>query len=414
MSFHPSSTPVRPKEIVSESQSPDSEGAATGSKQPGETGQPVLESRQPIAHPLRIKDLKSVKSTSTNTSKSKSSYASSAAVFNARKRIRFEVDESQELTPEMCSVFKKIQSGELAFFDLVSGNRTEREIYGIDLDMVHPETLHTPLTLALQSGQIGIAVYLLVLGADPLGLDGHEKPPSDYATALCRMFLRFFNLRRQSAVRIDNSEPRNRFLQLLNTLDVGSGQTMLSWAVMQRQDKVAALLIAEGADYVSRNASAYAPLEVATRCGSLRIVRAMLDRWPQLASRPKLPYLKQAIIGAVEMDRPAILACLLSFFRAEFRAAEASEDEEDVDSIDLHEIILRNSQTEDDAFEFFMKAKLPLALTVQQLMRKTSNNYLLTEHECWLLGLEKAALLAKKMGHQRILEIIAAQTLPRS
>ena len=408
MSLPPSSKFVHPKEITSGIRSPESKGASTSNTLPVDSRQPVLESRQLTGNPLRISELRIVISTSSS--------GSSVPIVNARKNVQIEDDDEElvkrQLTPEMRSVFKNIQSGELKFFDLVPGKRFERHIHDIDLDLVHPKTLHTPLTMALQSGKIRIAVYLLVLGADPLALDGHEKPPSDYATPLCKMFLRFFNLRRQPAVRIDNSEPRKRFLQLLNAQDAGSGETMLSWAVMQRQDKMAALLISEGADFASRNAKGLAPLEVAVRCGSLQIVRAMLDVWPQLASRPKLPYLKQAIMGAVETDRPAVLACLLSFFRAEFRANEADQGDQDMDSIDLHEVIPRNTQTEDDALEFFIKAKLPPALTVQQLMLRTSVNFLLTEHECWLLGLDNAELLAKQMGHQRILELLAARTLP--
>lgn len=410
MSLPPSSKFVHPKEITSGIRSPESKGASTSNTLPVDSRQPVLESRQLTGNPLRISDLRIVISTSSS--------GSSAPILNARKNVQIEDDDEElvkrQLTPEMRSVFKNIQSGELKFFDLVPGKRFERHTHGIDLDLVHPKTLHTPLTMALQNGQIGIAVCLLVLGADPLALDGHEKPPSDYATPLCKMFLRFFNLRRQPAVRIDNTDPRDRFLQLLNAQDAGTGETMLSRAVMQRQDKMAALLISEGADFASRNAKGLAPLEVAARCGSLQIVRAMLDVWPQLASRPKLPYLKQAIMGAVETDRPAVLACLLSFFCAEFRANEADEGNEDRDSIDLHEVIPRNTQTEEDALEFFMKAKLPPALTVQQLMHRTSDNCLLTEHECWLLGLDRAELLAKQKGHQRILELFAARTLPRS
>lgn len=70
--------------------------------------------------------------------------------------------------------------------------------------------------MALESKHIGIVVKLLVLGADPLTQNGREMPPSDYATPLCRMFLRFFNLRRQSEVKVEKSKPRERFLQLLN------------------------------------------------------------------------------------------------------------------------------------------------------------------------------------------------------
>jgi len=318
------------------------------------------------------------------------------------------------LTPEMQSVFKNIDSGNLKFFDLVSGKRIERNVHGIDLDMVHPKTLHTPLTMALQSGQIEIAVMLLVLGADPLAVNGKEISPMEVASSLSRMFLRFFVLRRQSQVYVENSKSRERFLQLLNTVNADSGETMLSWAVMHRQDKLACLLILAGADFKCRNAKNAAPLEVAARYGSMQLVNAMIETWPQLASYAKLPYVKQAIVGATEMNRPSVIAHLLAFFRAEFRARnDENEDNADIDSIDLHEVISPSPQTEDEAFEFFMNDKPQPALTVQQLMHRSSDRYLLTEKECWLLELDKAAKIAEKMGHQRVLDIFAAHREPR-
>lgn len=347
---------------------------------------------------------------------------SSTPIIKVRSKVLIAADKEAALmptltitlTPEMQSVFKNIDSGNLKFFDLVPGKRIERNAHGIDLDMVHPKTLHTPLTMALQSGQIEIAVMLLVLGADPLAVNGKEIPPMEVASSLSRMFLRFFILRRQPEVKVENSKPRERFLQLLNTVNADSGETMLSWAVTHRQDKLACLLILAGADFKCRNAKNAAPLEVAARYGSMQLVNAMTETWPQLASYAKLPYVKQAIVGATEMNRPSVIAHLLAFFRAEFRARnDENEDNVDIDSIDLHEDIPPSPQIEDEAFEFFMNDKSQPALTVQQLMHRSSDRYLLTEKECWLLELDKAAKIAEKMGHQRVLGIFAAHREPR-
>jgi hypothetical protein len=46
-------------------------------------------------------------------------------------------------------------------------------------------------------------------------------------------------------------------------------------------------------------------------------------------------------------------------------------------------------------------------------MHRSSDRYLLTEKECWLLELDKAAKIAEKMGHQRVLDIFAAHREPR-
>lgn len=410
MSIQTSSTSSRSTEILSKGQS-SALNQASGLKSIliSDIKQPVM---RPNKHPQKNVHFGELEGTGSTLA-----FSSSDLTIKTRSTTLNDVDVKQTLAPEVQSLFTSIASGNLAFFDLVPGKAAGRKTHNIDLELVHPKTLHTPLTMALQNKQIKIAVSLLVLGADPLALDGHEKSPADYATPLCRMFIRFFNLRRQPVVRVENSEPRKRFLQLLHAQDADTGETMLSWAITQRLDKMAALLIFDGADYSGRNAKGAAPLEVATRYGSVQIVNAMLEVWPQLATRPKLPYLKQAIMGAVEMDRPALLASLLVFFSAEFRANEASEglaSSEDHVSIDQNEVIPRNARTEDEAFEFFMKAKLAPALTIQQLMLKTKDSYLLTEHECWLLGLDKAQQRATEMGHQRILELLAARTSPRS
>lgn len=405
MSHRTPSTKTRSTEIATEARASESHDAPNqSSKLDGQIKQPVIGSKKSTKKPVLVSAPEGLTSTTPS--------GTSDPIIKTRNAVLTEENEAQ-LTPEMHSLFRSIGTGEQAFFDLVPSKRVEQNRHGLNLNVVHPKTLHTPLTMALQNKQFEIAAMLLVLGADPLVLNSQGKLPSDYATPLCRMVLRFFYLRGQPEVRIENAEPRKRFLQLLNALDNDSGETMLSWALMQRQDKMAALLISDGADYASRNAKGAAPLEVAARYGSMQLVDAMLEVWPQLASRPKLPYLKQAIIGAVEMNRPALLAHLLRFFRAEFRANEADENNDDIDSIDLHEKIPPNPETEDDAFEFQKNAKLQSPLTVSQLMQRSSDSYLLTEKECWLLGLEKAELLAKEMGHQRVLDIFAAHTKAR-
>lgn len=407
MSIQTSSASTRSTEIDTEIH------GSKSNQSPGPKSILLSENKQPSIE-ARRKTQKHVHFGEPESTSSPSHFVSGEPNIKARSSVAKKNDERLELTPEMRSVFKNITLGNLAFFDLVPSKRSEQHRHGINLDMVHPKTLHTPLTMALESKQIAIVVMLLVLGADPQTLNGREKSTLDYATPLCRNFLRFFVLRHKPEFYVEKSKPHERFLQWLNTVDAESGETMLSWAVRYGQVKMAGLLLLAGADFSGRNATGAAPLEVAARFGTLQIVDAMLEVWPQLASYAKLPYVKQAIVGAAEMNRPSVIAHLLAFFRAEFRARnEANDDDEDIESIDLHEIIPRNPHTEDEAFEFFMNNKPQPALTVGQLMHRASDNYLLTAKECRLLDLDKAELIARQMGHQRVVDIIAAHTMPR-
>ncbi len=303
-------------------------------------------------------------------------------------------------TKRMQVLFQDIESGRKDVLDTIPTWRDDQIESGVYIDMPHPTSLQTPLTLALEKKRPDIAMALLLLGADPVAQDGKGMRPCACATPLEARFLRFFALLSIASTSSGVPEAHQEILTLVNSVEPKSGKTMLGWAIEMRNDALVERLMAHQTDLFKDDAEGKAPLDFATRCGTLSLIQTLLTVWSALPkSGLHCVYLRSAICEAVVADRPMVVAECLSVFRTCYREESA-----------LHAGAGRHRE---DAHHFFLRGLQPADLDVREAMRSTTNDYVLNEQECVLLGLPVIEALAIKLDRNKVSEVIAAHTKPR-
>lgn len=300
----------------------------------------------------------------------------------------------------MQALFQDIENGKKDGLGKLPTWRLGQLDSGIYINMPHPASLKTPLTLALDKKLPDIAIALLLLGADPDAQDGHGRAPAALANALEKRFLRFFALFAKAAAPSQDSKARQEILALLNTIEPTSGETMLGRAITMRNEELAERLIAQQADLLMKNADGKTPLDIAAGCGTLSMIHTLLEFWsaePQ--SDRHCAFLHSAICEAVAADRPMVVAECLSVFRTSYREESATH--------------AGAGRHREDAYHFFLSGQRPADLSVREAMQRTTNDYVLNEQECVQLALPKIEALAIKLDRNKVSEVIAAHTKPR-
>jgi ankyrin repeat protein len=374
----------------------------------------------PTVRPFRphLSDTESLVSSGTDASNDSesitgiSSKESSDPVIKRRPQVTTTAEKNAALTERMHSLFENIRTGRLARIDELPNTSEELRNSGIYLNQIHPQTLCTPLTTALKYKQTAIAITLLILGADPLCTDGNKTKPSSIASPLCMMVIRFFELRSKPEARVKKTKESGLLRLLFAKVEPDSGHTLLSWAICEGHDKLVELLVASGADFEDRNAVDMAPLEIAVRCGSMQAINSMLSAWPHLVEHINLPHLIEAIYVAAQTNRPALVGQLISFFRLWHRAYRDTRPEREQE--DSWPSAQPNPDGEQEAYQFFLSGKSSSSFTIAQVMHRTRDDCLLTDHEASLLQLHKVEWLSLQLGFKKVLEMVRAHIKQQS
>jgi hypothetical protein len=309
----------------------------------------------------------------------------------------------------MEKLFDRIEKNDREYVQRLPSLGAGQKKQGIFIDQANAGSGRTPLTAALIRGHLDIAIDLLMLEADPRVADGNGRTPEKVAGphSIASMVLQFMIIRSQhGAPRTTASETDKKYQKLFAKVDLGSGHTLLSWAISQQHNKLAGLLIQSGADFRICNRFGRSALAEACVSGSLAIVSVILDGWPTLASDMNRHYLIAALHGAAEANRPMVMAQLLTFFRDEFRLQQSDTSEAN-DERPL-EKITRSAQTQQDSYRFVFEGKSHSPATVEQLKRRTTDHWLLTPDESRLLELPKLLAYAQSKELPKIVEIIHA------
>lgn len=284
--------------------------------------------------------------------------------------------------PPMERLFSRIAKNDRPFVQQLPVTRKEQKKLGIFLDQADPASGRTPLTAALIRGHLDLAVDLLMRGADSSIVDSIGRSPEAIAGAdtMATMVLRFMVLYdNQSTPRSSASLVDKDLQKLLTQIDRDTGQTLLTWAVGQRHEQFVEQLVSSGADLRVCNRFGRAPLEEACMSGSLTTLSYLLEAWPTLASDLNRDYLIAAIRAAAVADRPMALAQMLSFFREEFRLRqEGDADSEDLNPMDP---ISSRQLTQQDVYRSFLGAQSESCASMDMMMRRTHDKFLLTERE---------------------------------
>ncbi len=311
--------------------------------------------------------------------------------------------------PPMERLFSRIAKNDRPFVQQLPVTRKEQKKLGIFLDQADPASGRTPLTAALVRGHLDLAVDLLMRGASPSMVDSIGRSPEAIAGAdtMATMVLRFMILYSEQSTPRSSASVVNKDLQkLLTQIDRDTGQTLLTWAIGQRHQKLVESLVSSGADLRVSNRFGRAAVEEACVSGSLTTLSYLLSAWPTLASDLNREYLIAAICAAALANRPMALAQLLSFFRAEFRLRRES----DADSEDLHPLdpISSDPLTQQDVYRSFLGAQAAHTASLDVMMRRAHDNFLLTEKESQLLELDGVVAFSREKKLMKIVEIIHA------
>lgn len=336
-------------------------------------------------------------------------------------------------------LFSRIQKNDREFVQKLPLRLDEREALGIFLDKPDPVSGYTPLTFALSRGHLEVAIDLLILGAHPKRVDGNgRKPEAAFGTgSMGSMVVQFMILwNRYGKPRTLNSDEWRKYKPVLTKIDVHTGHTLTTWAVSRCHDALLERLMNTEPDFRVRNRFGRNVLEEACVSGSLSAVSRVLEAWPALASRFSRQFLIDAIRIAAEKNRPMVVAQLLSFFRTAYRQQEGDptgEWEENVweqarseasadqgaglkcqaicsGNQQLQEANLTRTResTQEDAYRLFLGSPPEKQPTLEKIMYRTHDNFLLTEEESHLLDLKEIVVLAKKKQLKKVVEIIHA------
>lgn len=224
---------------------------------------------------------------------------------------------------------------------------------------------------------------------------------------------RFMSLReRQLASASTPPQDSKELRKLLITIDPATGHTLLTWAISRRHEQLVELLVDSGADFRVANRFSKTALEVACSSGSIATVCRLLKDWSDRGVELRCEHLMSAMQCAVEANRPMVLAQLLSFFRDEFRHRQAALPE--AAGRPAPAPLLPRPSAQDDAHAFFAGNQRSASPTLQAIMGRTTDTFLLTEKECSLLRLTELLDRARQAQRDKIVEIIHAHArLPR-
>lgn len=308
----------------------------------------------------------------------------------------------------MEKLFDRIAENDRAFIRQLPARSKDRQKQGYAMDAKDPASGCTPLTAALTRGHLDLAVDLLVLGADPEGVDAKGRHPLAVARrdSMAAMLLEFVIAWSQHG----KSGPAAKaaisaWQKLLIKIDPGTGHTLLTWAISHQHHRLVELLVASGADLRACNRFGTSALEEACRSGKIESVSVLLDAWPALVSDLHRPYLVSAVTVAAAADRPMVLAQLLSFFRDGFRARQRDLPD-NADDPPLHPVV-PDPLTQQEVYRSFLGSRAD-AWNLVTLMRRTRDNFLLTEDESRLLKLDEVLAEAQQKDRQKIVAIIHA------
>ena len=297
---------------------------------------------------------------------------------------------------------------------LPSGYR-EREHLGIFIDHCHVTTGRTALTAALQHGHIDLAVDLLLLGADPSVVDRNGRSPQQIASRddMASMVIQFFQLR-ESLIDASSSGTssmpgaKKDLHKLLVKIDIKTCHTLLTWSISNHHDELVEQLIDSGADIRVANRFRRDALEEACISGSISTVCFLLDTLISKKLELRVAQLIACMLQAANANRPMVLARLLSFFRDEFRLQKIDVPEA-LEENPLNPIVSMPS-TQQDAYRWFLGSKPEPTASLDTLIKRTSNNFILTKAESQLLKLNELVDVAQQKGLIKIVEIIHAYT----
>ncbi len=311
--------------------------------------------------------------------------------------------------PPMQRLFSRIHKNDREFIQQLPALRAKQMKRGIHLNDADPVSGNTPLTAALKQGHLGLAVDLLMLGADPTRVDSNGRMPVAVAGAdsMGSMVLHFMTVCKDRGTQcLTESEADEALEELLDKIDDHTGHSLLTWAISQCHDRLVERLLKRGADLALRNRFGLNALEQACTTGSLATVSRLLDSWPKLVSDSQRHYLVDAIWVAAKANRPMVIAELLSFFRFEFRSQQVDPNEAwDESPLDR---ITSKASTQRDAYAWFLGAQPEKQPTLENILRRTHDNFLLTTEESRCLGLNQTIAFAQQNGLQKIIDIIHA------
>jgi hypothetical protein len=196
-----------------------------------------------------------------------------------------------------------------------------------------------------------------------------------------------------------------KYHTMLTKINHDTGHTLLTWAVSHNKCELVSLLAKCGADIRVCNRFGRTALEEACLYGELESVSLLLDIWPELSTDAYRDYFIAAIKSAAKVDRPMVLAQLLTFFRDEYRFLQCpvSNDEEN----NPFNPVSSDPLTQQDVYRTFFGGKAD-SWNLATLMHRTNDNFLLTEEESRMLKLNEIVVFAQQKGVQKIVDIIHA------
>lgn len=330
-------------------------------------------------------------------------------VFNDE---RLEVAHSEPVvrlstsTPSpMQILFSCIKKNDRRFVQQLPVAASKQAKLGISPDAVDPESGRTPLTAALALGHLDLVVDLLMLGADAEKKDGQGRQPVAVAgnDSMAVMLLQFITLWRACGKPEEADSETGKTYQRLHTqIDPANGLTLLTWSICRHHDELTERLVNSGADFRICNGHGITALEVAITSGSVASVANLLDAWPALATEQHLKYFMNMVRRSVEKNRPMVLAQLLSFFRRRNDDRGGGPEENSFRQFPS------DASTQKELYQSVLAIPSAKQPTIEKMMRRTPDHFLLTEEESRVLRLNKLAAFAKQREWNKIVEIIHA------
>lgn len=312
----------------------------------------------------------------------------------------------------MSRLFDRIKANDRVFIQQLPVSAREQEKLGFFLDRHDKATGHTPLIAALAAGHLDLAVDLMMQGASPSALDRRRDAPAKVigdegmACMVVQFMLRYEEQESPSALITDKG-----LSKLLTKIDTTTGHTLLTWAISKHHDELVERLIDSGADFRVANRFGKTALVEACSSGSVAAIRLLLKSVGTFAVALQQQHLISAIYCTVDANRPMVLAPLLSFLRDVLRSQEELPGDADDNPVDS---ITSNPSTQQDAHAFFLGGWRASSATLDVIMARTSDSFLLTEKESLLLELDKVVVIAEERGLTKIVEIIHAHAkLPK-
>lgn len=309
--------------------------------------------------------------------------------------------------PTAAELFARIRANDREFVQQLSAFAGKQPDFSRLLEYPDTKTGRTPLTTAIDSGHLDLAVDLMMLGASPSAEDFRGNAPVEIVagSGMPMMLMQFMLWHEKQGA--PSARPADQQLQKqLDAIDSETGHTLLTWAIAQRHDALVELLIDSGADVRTNNKHKRDALQEACTSGSVATVCRLLQGWTEPGAELRPQEVVAAIGCAVRADRHMVLAQLLSFFRDEYRFRQgglpSAADENPLNPVTPNPMMQR------DAYGLFFGTRHASSATMDVLIHRTSDNFLLTENESLLLHLDKIVVWAGKENKTKIVEVIHA------